>query len=216
MKVSLVVKKGSKKAQVIDLRGRSTLLGRMKGCDVRIPSKSVSRHHCKLRIKYDYLLVEDLDSANGTFVNGERIEGKKVVRPNDLLQIGPVVFVVKYHLTDSGQENMGGGETVMKPIDIVEADDTDVEPVELDLADEEEADEHVDKDTSSAVPSLPAMQSAKKRKDEAKKKDAKKPPEKKPEPVDEDTPDASQILDDRHIEMQDGDLRSLFSDLEDK
>jgi pSer/pThr/pTyr-binding forkhead associated (FHA) protein len=51
---------------------------------------------------YDGCLnVEDLDSVNGTFVNGRRVTGKQVVYPGDHLEIGPITFVVEYEMTQS-------------------------------------------------------------------------------------------------------------------
>jgi len=47
--------------------------------------------------------VEDLDSANGTFVNGVRIYGKQMIQPGDEVEIGPVVFVANYLLVETGE-----------------------------------------------------------------------------------------------------------------
>jgi predicted component of type VI protein secretion system len=56
---------------------------------------SVSRRHCEVAIDSDdELVVKDLKSSNGTFVNGERVARRELV-PGDLLAIGPVVFVVR-------------------------------------------------------------------------------------------------------------------------
>jgi hypothetical protein len=48
------------------------------------------------------LTVEDLNSSNGTFLNGERVLGSEAVRPGDHLQVGPLTFVVEYELTQDG------------------------------------------------------------------------------------------------------------------
>src|SRR5688500_9469457 len=50
-----------------------TLVGRHPKCDLRIPDQEVSRFHCALRIEQGRLLVGDLDSINGTYLNGKRI-----------------------------------------------------------------------------------------------------------------------------------------------
>ncbi len=50
------------------------LVGREQDCDLIIDDKLLSRHHARLRLEDGALTVEDLGSANGTFVNGQRIE----------------------------------------------------------------------------------------------------------------------------------------------
>jgi pSer/pThr/pTyr-binding forkhead associated (FHA) protein len=111
MEVKLVVTKGSKKPQVIHLRSDETVVGRQQGCDLRIPSPEVSRRHCRLSMRDDCLLVEDLASVNGSYLNGVRIEGQELVRPGDVLTIGPVVFRVEYHLSSAAIRRMLGENT---------------------------------------------------------------------------------------------------------
>jgi predicted component of type VI protein secretion system len=96
MDVHLVVVKGSRQAQTIRLRSEETIVGRRSGCDLRIPAASVSRRHCRLSFRDNVLMVEDLDSANGTFVNGARAKDMMIVLPGDHLDIGPISFRVEY------------------------------------------------------------------------------------------------------------------------
>lgn len=75
----------------IDL-GERAVVGRMNTCDVSVPDKSVSREHARLsRLEGAYLL-EDLQSTNGTLVNGYRITEATVVRPGDVVTFGTVDF----------------------------------------------------------------------------------------------------------------------------
>jgi predicted component of type VI protein secretion system len=110
MDVKLVIAAGAAKKQTIRLRTEETLIGRQKGCDLRIPSATVSRRHCLLRFQEEYLTVEDLDSSNGTFLNGERVTRKEVVRPGDRLEIGPLVFLVQYQLTPAAIDRLLRGD----------------------------------------------------------------------------------------------------------
>jgi pSer/pThr/pTyr-binding forkhead associated (FHA) protein len=112
MDVTLVIEKGTAKKQTLRLRNPDTIIGRQKGCDLRIPSAIVSRRHCLLRFRDDCLTVEDLDSSNGTFLNGERVSGKEVVRPGDRLEIGPLVLLVQYQLTQAAIDRLLRGEGV--------------------------------------------------------------------------------------------------------
>jgi pSer/pThr/pTyr-binding forkhead associated (FHA) protein len=72
-----------------------TLVGRHEGCRLRIPSAEVSRRHCIFRIKGDRFIVIDLDSANGTLLNGHFIQGKEEAVSGDEIQVGPVTMLVE-------------------------------------------------------------------------------------------------------------------------
>jgi pSer/pThr/pTyr-binding forkhead associated (FHA) protein len=98
MDVKLVVTNGSPKKQIIRLRREETIIGRQRGCDLRIPAPDVSRRHCRLTLRNGSMFVEDLASSNGCYVNGVRIAGEGAVRPGDMLSIGPVTFRVEYAL----------------------------------------------------------------------------------------------------------------------
>ena len=76
------------------------------GCTLRIPSESVSRRHCLLTFRDDYLTVEDLASVNGTRVNGQLIAKPTIVHPGDRLTIGSVTFLVQYQLTPKAIEKL--------------------------------------------------------------------------------------------------------------
>lgn len=60
------------------------LIGRHEGCGMRIDSSRVSRRHCCLILEGSYLVVRDLDSTNGTRVNGERITVAKMTGGDEL------------------------------------------------------------------------------------------------------------------------------------
>ena len=52
----------------------SWVIGRSEDCDLVVQESAVSSRHCRLTHKADGFTVEDLNSTNGTFVNGARIE----------------------------------------------------------------------------------------------------------------------------------------------
>ncbi|MHB1425867.1 MAG: FHA domain-containing protein [Gemmataceae bacterium] len=99
MNVRLVMKRKRKRVWSAEVRSSEATLGRAQGCTVRIPSAEVSRQHCRLRIENGVVTVEDLESANGTFINNERVRDVEIVHPGDLLSVGPVTFVVEYELS---------------------------------------------------------------------------------------------------------------------
>lgn len=63
------------------------LFGRHAECDVQLNSKKVSRRHCCLAQVHDYLVIRDLGSTNGIWVNGQKVNESKVA-PGDELVIG--------------------------------------------------------------------------------------------------------------------------------
>src|SRR5947209_4892209 len=74
-----------------------TVVGRREDCDLRIPLGDVSRKHCRIiRNEADgTITLEDLGSANGTFINGERIQQETFAQPGDTITVGPVSFVIQ-------------------------------------------------------------------------------------------------------------------------
>jgi pSer/pThr/pTyr-binding forkhead associated (FHA) protein len=76
------------------LGAERTLIGRKNDCDIRIPLTEVSRHHTEFRVENDSIMVKDLGSANGTFVNNKRVTSCKLA-PGDHVIIGPVVFTLQ-------------------------------------------------------------------------------------------------------------------------
>jgi hypothetical protein len=95
MDYQLVVIRGRSSANSVKLQDGVTTAGRQDECQLRIKSSQVSRKHCQLFEKHGMLLVKDLGSSNGTFVNGKKIEGQRVMEPGDELGIGPIVFRIE-------------------------------------------------------------------------------------------------------------------------
>jgi len=105
MEVKLVITNG-KRPQVVRLRADETLIGRQRDCDLRIPSPEISRRHCRLSVRDGCVRIEDLASANGSFLNGALITGQEVVRPGDEIQLGPIRFRVEYALTAAALDQL--------------------------------------------------------------------------------------------------------------
>ena len=74
------------------LQGTMTV-GRQPDCDICIPSDEVSRHHAKLQVMPDGIAVEDIGSANGTFVNNKRVH-TGMLRPGQELRLDTVRFML--------------------------------------------------------------------------------------------------------------------------
>lgn len=70
------------------LAGGSLLIGRGNACDINIDSGLLSRRHAKVSHIKQQLLIEDLGSTNGTYVNGQRIQSVTELKHGDLVAIG--------------------------------------------------------------------------------------------------------------------------------
>lgn len=81
--------------KVFELQGDSTLLGRGKDCDIVIPGTHLSRNHALIIKHGNHLILKDLDSANGSYVNEARIVDEQVVRPGDRLRFDVYSFRVQ-------------------------------------------------------------------------------------------------------------------------
>lgn len=111
MDVNLLLLKKDGSFKTVSMPSSVTVLGRRKDCDLRIPLDSISRRHCRLTNQKDILKIRDLNSRNGTFLNGQMVEETNV-SPGDKLSLGPITFVFqlngkpdKFEVVDSGADD---------------------------------------------------------------------------------------------------------------
>ena len=72
-----------------ELKVEKTTVGRLEDNAFQISEPSVSSHHCELTRRGAELLVKDLNSTNGTFINGEKV-AEAVLKPGQILRLGQV------------------------------------------------------------------------------------------------------------------------------
>jgi len=94
MDVNLVLfkKDGSQKA--FSVPSDNTIIGRRHDCDLCIPLTVVSKRHCQMNLNKEAVKIRDLDSRNGTFLNGKRID-ETTVKAGDYIRIGPLTFLLQ-------------------------------------------------------------------------------------------------------------------------
>lgn len=91
----LVIQSGKHKGRKIPLRAEGEfVIGRDPECDLRLGSTDVSRRHCSLALGRTGVTVRDLDSRNGTFIDGFLIQGSGLLRPGSVLKVGPMEFLL--------------------------------------------------------------------------------------------------------------------------
>lgn len=96
MKIRLRVQSGSHSGKEIEVGQEKFLIGRSDSCQLRPKSESVSRKHCIIAVQDGRVLVQDLKSRNGTFVNEKRLppDKAKVLKDGDMLRVGKLSFGV--------------------------------------------------------------------------------------------------------------------------
>lgn len=99
----LVVIAGSNVGTMHKIDSDLTVLGRSMDANIRLLDDGISRHHCRIRMEGGQLCVEDLNSRNGTFCNGERT-AFRVLEDGDKLQIGQTT-ILKFSYQDYLDEN---------------------------------------------------------------------------------------------------------------
>jgi pSer/pThr/pTyr-binding forkhead associated (FHA) protein len=136
MDYQLVVVRGRSASKTLRLADGITTVGRQEDCQLRIGSSQVSRKHCQLFEQGDRLVINDLKSSNGTFVNGKKIEGQQILKPGDVLTLGKVKFrVVKIDGTGMPKP----GDTAVPEAPVSTGDSGSSDEFDIDFDDELEA-----------------------------------------------------------------------------
>lgn len=89
----LIIKRGGRRGKVFTLSGETTI-GR-KNAHIILNDPKVSELHAKIGLRGGNFVIVDVLSKNGTFVNGERIQGERVLQENDEIRIGDTTMVLK-------------------------------------------------------------------------------------------------------------------------
>ena len=90
----LTVRKGPQAGTVYPLRGSSFTVGRQPDNYIVIDDPMVSRHHARFTLQGSSYVLEDLGSANGTWVNNVRLAGPATLRPGDIIGLGQEVVLM--------------------------------------------------------------------------------------------------------------------------
>jgi pilus assembly protein CpaF len=92
LNVVLSEKGGSSKRLEFD-KGEITI-GRIQGNDIVLAKGNVSKHHTRIVLKDGKVIIVDLKSTNGTYVNGKKIAAPQVIKPTDKVYIGDYILNV--------------------------------------------------------------------------------------------------------------------------
>src|SRR2546427_6235886 len=85
----LVVLSAGMTGRTHELNVDKTTIGRVEDNTFQISEPSVSSHHCELLLRGADVVVRDLQSTNGTFINGEKVS-ESVLKPGQILRLGQI------------------------------------------------------------------------------------------------------------------------------
>jgi pSer/pThr/pTyr-binding forkhead associated (FHA) protein len=85
----LVVLSPEQKGRSYELKVDKTTIGRVEDNTFQITESSVSSHHCEVLLRGSDVVIKDLNSTNGSFINGEKIS-EGVLKPGQTLRLGQV------------------------------------------------------------------------------------------------------------------------------
>ena len=85
----LVVLSAGMTGRTHELKVDKTTIGRVEDNTFQIAEPSVSSHHCEVLLRGPDVVVRDLNSTNGTFINGEKVS-ETVLKPGQVLRLGQI------------------------------------------------------------------------------------------------------------------------------
>lgn len=144
LKAELKVLGGKQAGKSIAL-DKKFLVGRETDCHLRPNSDMVSRHHCVFTLDDYTLRLRDLGSTNGTQVNGDRLEGQRVLENGDQVRIGNLEFEVHLIQTDdasieaANDYNLDEDSQILSESDLQQSSSETMVDVKLPLSDDPEA-----------------------------------------------------------------------------
>mgnify|MGYP000571915658 CR=1 FL=1 len=95
MAVELVILTGDTETERVRIRPKGHVIGRSPDADIRISDPYSSEFHARVGIQDGDVVVHDLGSTNGTYVNGRRVTSPTLVTRGDTVQIGKTILEVR-------------------------------------------------------------------------------------------------------------------------
>ncbi len=105
----LIMRSGPTPGAAFALEGDQMTIGRDSTNEIVINDAEVSRRHSRLTFQGGKYVLEDLGSTNGTFVNGQRLAGPRVLKPGEVVSFGEQIVLVFEAV------NLDPGATMVSP-----------------------------------------------------------------------------------------------------
>jgi pilus assembly protein CpaF len=95
MAFSVILTEKGGPTQRLDFESEEITIGRIDENDICLPKGNISKKHTKIVVKDGKIIVLDLRSTNGTYVNGKKLAGPQVIRSSDKVYIGDFILNVE-------------------------------------------------------------------------------------------------------------------------
>src|SRR5688572_5049805 len=95
----LILDDGSNAVKILPVNRDVLLIGRALTTDIPLDDAHISRHHARLTRQEEQLIVEDLQTVNGTLVNDQSLTKPQALQPGDVISLGPFTIRVEQTVT---------------------------------------------------------------------------------------------------------------------
>src|SRR5437899_7638652 len=116
MPFSVILTEKGAATQRLDFECEEITIGRVDENDICLPKGNISKKHTKIVVKDGKIIVLDLKSTNGTYVNGKKLAGPQVISATDKVYIGDFILNVEppdmAPADEAPPEDDGEGETM--------------------------------------------------------------------------------------------------------
>src|SRR5438876_3522550 len=117
--VKLVVLSEGLTGLTFELKVEKTTVGRLEDNAFQIAEPSVSSHHCELLQRGGDFVVKDLNSTNGTFINGEKIT-EAPLKPGQILRLGQVEIRLETDAAPSAPKKLSQTMVMQRGVSLTE------------------------------------------------------------------------------------------------
>ena len=99
--------------QTLDVSPGAYVMGRSTSAEIILDDALVSRRHARIVVEPAAIRLEDLGSVNGVFVNGQRVNGSRLLIAGDRIVVGKQEFVVRAHISSTAPPDSEGRSTAV-------------------------------------------------------------------------------------------------------
>src|SRR5712664_1245661 len=121
MSFSVILTEKGGPTQRLDFECEEITIGRVDENDICLPKGNISKKHTRILVKDGKIIVLDLRSTNGTYVNGRKLAGPQLISPADKVYIGDFILNVEPPDVEPPDDEPGEAESEAAPADGDEA-----------------------------------------------------------------------------------------------
>ena len=129
MPFSVILTEKGGATQRLDFESEEITIGRVDENDICLPKGNISKKHTKIVVKDNKIIVLDLKSTNGTYVNGKKLAGPQVITPTDKVYIGDFILNIEPPDLEQPLEELDGDpvaeQPTVSPVHNVDEEQTD-------------------------------------------------------------------------------------------